>query len=573
MRPRRARRFADCVCAIAVLLCAHGSLALANQLGSILPIPDEAAQAKAVAVIREIYEKDYRTAKTPADQTALAKKMIDQAGQTAEPVGRFVLLRVARDVASEAGDAETALAAVDQTAQSYVVDAAAMHVETLLKAAANARLPEQRKAVVECSISLIQAALADDDYETARRLVDTALASARREREMLKEVVELRKQIVEAEEAYAEVAKALAILEEKPTDPDANLAAGRYYGLVKGDWDRGIPMLALGSDEELKGAAQKELQAADSPQEQAALGNAWWDLAQTREGEEKNALLLRAGSWYEEAKAGPLAGLAQLTVGKRLEEIRQIGRAAPAPRQRDSQLLRGALLMMTFEPETFASRDGKTYVADLSDHENHGIVSGATLTPQGRAGAALQFDGRDDYVLLETLRADLTQDLKELSLAFWVLLADVEKTGYVFDVGFCGSRHVGVFCHQGQLAWELPGAHGGGVCPSKAVEVGRWHHVVAVWNGKEQNVYVDAQAGDAVPTKDLILNATSVSTEHARLGRQAKSSHRGDRYLRGLIDELAIFNRALSESEIRNLHEMGRRGQVLRRPRRARAAR
>ena len=58
---------------------------------------------------------------------------------------------------------------------------------------------------------------------------------------------------------------ALVVLENDPTNPAANLAAGRHLCLVQGDWDRGLPMLALGSDAELKAAATKDLAGAARP--------------------------------------------------------------------------------------------------------------------------------------------------------------------------------------------------------------------------------------------------------------------------------------------------------------------
>jgi hypothetical protein len=73
---------------------------------------------------------------------------------------------------------------------------------------------------------------------------------------------------------------------------------------------------------------------------------------------------------------------------------------------------------MTFEPDTFTSSDNKVYVADLSGFGNHGTVTGATQTPAGRAGAALQFGGRDS-VVLPTLRTYLTRQLRELTISAW----------------------------------------------------------------------------------------------------------------------------------------------------------
>lgn len=145
-------------------------------------------------------------------------------------------------------------------------------------------------------------------------------------RELVKQIVAREKEINGAAEAHARTQKILATLENDPTNPDANQAAGEYFCFVKGDWGKGIPMLALGNDETLKTLAQNDLRGATSPHEQVALGDGWWSLAQSQEGERSATLLLRAGSWYRAAKAGLSSGLTLTKVAKRLDEIEKIGR-------------------------------------------------------------------------------------------------------------------------------------------------------------------------------------------------------------------------------------------------------
>jgi hypothetical protein len=60
-----------------------------------------------------------------------------------------------------------------------------------------------------------------------------------------------------------------------------------------------------------------------------------------------------------------------------------------------------------------------------------------------------------------------------------------------------------------------------------------------------------------MPTHGLTLNASSVSPETARIGTQAKEGYRKDRYFQGMIDEVAIYPRALVEDEIETLRRMG----------------
>ncbi len=295
------------------------------------PVPDTAAQAKAQKLVRDIYRNEYDAAKTPAGRLALARKLLDEAAKAkSDPAEQFVLLRIARDVAVQTGDAETALDAADRIVQTFEVDPVQTKVDCLAAVAEAASSPSQHAALAHQAFSLVDVAAAEDDFEAAEKLAEIALASARRARNytLLKEIVARMKVVTESEKKYAEYQKAIGRLKDNPTEPDANLAAGRYLCLVKGRWDEGVPMLALGRDEALKAVAQRDMQGASSAEEQVELGDDWWNLAQTRKNEQ-NEMMLRAGSWYGTAKAGLSSGLTLVKVNKRLEEIAKIGSPIP----------------------------------------------------------------------------------------------------------------------------------------------------------------------------------------------------------------------------------------------------
>src|SRR6185503_8519181 len=58
---------------------------------------------------------------------------------------------------------------------------------------------------------------------------------------------------------YMRIKPSLKTLEEKPDDPAANLLAGLYRCFARGEWGRGLPMLAKGSDAGLASVAQAEI--------------------------------------------------------------------------------------------------------------------------------------------------------------------------------------------------------------------------------------------------------------------------------------------------------------------------
>ncbi len=110
----------------------------------------------------------------------------------------------------------------------------------------------------------------------------------------------------------------MATLQADPVDPEANLVLGKYLCLVKGDWDKGIPVLALGADPKLKALAVKELRGVSLHAAQAELGDGWFDLAANESATPRKQLLRRAGHWYRQALPG-LAGLRRTKVEQRLD--------------------------------------------------------------------------------------------------------------------------------------------------------------------------------------------------------------------------------------------------------------
>ncbi len=183
-------------------------------------------------------------------------------------------------------------------------------------------MTSQFKTIAGQTLALIEQAVALDDYAKAGEFAELGTALARRARDygLVKQIVQRRKEVEGFAEAYAEAQKGRKVLGKSPTDPDANLAVGRYLCLVKGEWEKGVPMLALGRDAELKALAVKELEGAKSVDEEVALGDGWWELAQAEQGAVRKSMMLRAGSWYRSAQAR-VSGLVKVKIDRRIEEI------------------------------------------------------------------------------------------------------------------------------------------------------------------------------------------------------------------------------------------------------------
>jgi hypothetical protein len=268
-----------------------------------LPEPAAAAQQEVAKRIRDLYKEEYAR-RTPADLQALAQKLLKEGRATTDDAdARYVLLREAKDLAAQAADTPTALAAVDLLARLYTVDATALRAAALVALERAVRTPETAGTLAEARLALVGEALAEDQVDAAaahaakaetaaRAALDPALLARAQAR--AREIVEIKRELPLARAAEK-------TLEQKPDDPAAALAAGRWWGLVKGDWAKALPLLAKGSDAGLRAAAEKDLAKPASPAEQIAAADLWWDLAEKASGSAKAALTARALDGYRQA--------------------------------------------------------------------------------------------------------------------------------------------------------------------------------------------------------------------------------------------------------------------------------
>jgi len=118
---------------------------------------------------------------------------------------------------------------------------------------------------------------------------------------------------------FEKVRKAKELLAGMPDDPAANLAVGQYCCFSKNDWVAGLACLAKGPEGNLKAVAIKDAAGPETPDDQAAVGDGWWDLSETAPAEDKAALRDRAGFWYLQA-IKKIAGLGKVKVEKRLQQ-------------------------------------------------------------------------------------------------------------------------------------------------------------------------------------------------------------------------------------------------------------
>ncbi len=284
-------------------------------------VPDSISQAKAEKLIKSVYKAEYARVDA-ADRQALARKLLHQGMATRnDPAAQYVLIREARDLAAGAGDARTAMRAVDVLAGHSASEIAGMRIALLTQAFRAAATPQALEAVVEETLSAVTAALGGEEFDAAGRLCDLAgLAAARCRNPALAAQAQVRaREVVVLAEMHRKAEEAARILACNPEDRPSQALVGRYRCLAKGDWAGGLPLLAHGDDAALAAVAARDLVGPVVADSQAELAGKWWELSEPADEPARRQLQDRAAYWYRRALDG-LGGLSRTLAEQRLAQ-------------------------------------------------------------------------------------------------------------------------------------------------------------------------------------------------------------------------------------------------------------
>ena len=184
---------------------------------------------------------------------------------------------------------------------------------------------------------------------------------------------------------------------------------------------------------------------------------------------------------------------------------------------------------------------------DTQDGSGNGL-NGTLVGPvfvEGIAGMALSFDGVNDYVDFGNNAAfDITE---QITLSAWVNTNDagngqhnpyVSKGDQTYAIKHASSNTIEFFIYDG-------GWYTANVRVDSSFN-GEWHHVAGTYDGSELKTYVDGVLGATVAHQGSI----DIQTHNLTIGMNSQET---DRFYDGVIDEVNIYNRALSASEIRFL--------------------
>jgi len=179
------------------------------------------------------------------------------------------------------------------------------------------------------------------------------------------------------------------------------------------------------------------------------------------------------------------------------------------------------------------------------------ITGGVSINQTGKLGKSFYFDGSDDYVTLSSIPHTGTGDF---SIFAWVKTTDSGSRRTIINYGTTGiSSNEELYLYKedtnGKLKFDL--RNFGGPTSSVAINDGNWKHVGVVNNGGTIQLYVNGVASG--PSQSMSPN---IKTGSQQIGCDTDAGGPENLWL-GNIDEVGIWNRALTADEVSNLYNNG----------------
>jgi len=196
--------------------------------------------------------------------------------------------------------------------------------------------------------------------------------------------------------------------------------------------------------------------------------------------------------------------------------------------------------------------EGEGLVAhDASGGGNHGKIMGGAHWAAGKIGRALSFDGVDDFVSIPNESDfDITGSV---TVSAWIFVEAFTKPwlGIVTKGDRAWRLHRANDTNSvGFASSDLSSGQVGDLLGNKEVADSQWHHVVGILDGSKQLIFVDGVLDASTNSSPNI----SSNEYPVLIGANAQAT---GRLFHGLIDDVRIYNRALSTEEVRALTEAG----------------
>jgi len=181
---------------------------------------------------------------------------------------------------------------------------------------------------------------------------------------------------------------------------------------------------------------------------------------------------------------------------------------------------------------------------DSSGCDNNATLLNGPVWAEGRINSAISFDGVDDAVQVPTVNWDAGTG----TIALWFYANSFSAAqDYLFSHATQPwANRIQLYVKTGGLCLGLGDSHTTRLDILR-LEVQRWYHIGLSWDGTNYIVYVDG-----TPMASGTYNGLAAINSFSDIGNNGDALSRVEA-LDGLIDEVRLYSRVLTESEISQL--------------------
>jgi hypothetical protein len=202
---------------------------------------------------------------------------------------------------------------------------------------------------------------------------------------------------------------------------------------------------------------------------------------------------------------------------------------------------------------------------DRSGNANHGLLINC-IRSDGKYGQAVKLSGNNNSHVSIPGSVSLNDFTNQITVTAWVF-PNVSPTGFKVAV----SRQIGTLLHPDQFylgfgpedggmhyKWHLGTDDSGtlreGDIYSGVPDSNRWIHMAGTYDGTTMRLYIDGiEIEDRALTGNIRVDSNPITVGGEENGPSPQDV---DGEFEGLIDEVRIYNRALTETEIKAVFDL-----------------
>ena len=205
--------------------------------------------------------------------------------------------------------------------------------------------------------------------------------------------------------------------------------------------------------------------------------------------------------------------------------------------------------LVAYYPLSIGTNDGNA-ISDMSPNSNHGTNNGATFTEgvDGNMNTGMRFDGVSDYIdcgsnsslnILKSITISAWADISILDNAHrWIVRKGWSDASFFFGKNI-NDKIVLVINNKADIYTST-------TAPNALLG---WHHYVGIYdkNVGKIKIFIDGHN-----TNWEFLLSESINTNNSIMFMSGYPAY--GQYFNGLIDDVRIYNKALTENEIKLLY-------------------